>query len=82
MPTVLRLLGFKFFFYSNEGDPLEPPHVHVRKGGCEAKVWLEPTASVEWNEGFKRQELRRIIDLVNRHKGKLEAAWHDHFTQT
>lgn len=29
MPTILRKLGFRFFFYSNEGN--EPPHVHVEK---------------------------------------------------
>lgn len=29
MPTILRLLGFRFFFYSNEGT--EPAHVHVEK---------------------------------------------------
>ncbi|MCJ7627797.1 MAG: DUF4160 domain-containing protein, partial [Longimicrobiales bacterium] len=37
-PTVLDVLGFRFFFYSREaaGGGLEPPHVHVRKGGGEA----------------------------------------------
>jgi hypothetical protein len=25
MPTVLRVSGFRFFFYSMEGD--EPPHI-------------------------------------------------------
>jgi len=25
MPVVLRIRGFKFYFYANEGD--EPPHV-------------------------------------------------------
>ena len=27
MPTVLRVRGFRFYFYSHE--PNEPPHVHV-----------------------------------------------------
>ena len=31
MPIVFRSDGFKFFFYSNEGDPREPLHVHVAK---------------------------------------------------
>ena len=35
MPVVLRLEGFKFFFYSNEGNPQEPAHIHVRKAGEE-----------------------------------------------
>ena len=42
MPVVFRYKGFRFFFYSNEGDPLEPLHIHVRKAECVAKLWLEP----------------------------------------
>jgi len=37
MPVVLRYRSFKFFFYSNEGTPREPMHVHVEKDGMEAK---------------------------------------------
>ena len=39
MPTILVLLGWRFFFYANEGD--EPIHVHCRKGGVECKYWLD-----------------------------------------
>jgi len=38
MPTVLRWGPYRAFFYSNEGG--EPPHIHVRSGGFEAKFWL------------------------------------------
>jgi hypothetical protein len=27
MPVILRIGSFRFFFYSNEGDPREPVHV-------------------------------------------------------
>jgi len=37
MPTILRDDGYRFFFYSDEGNPPEPPHTHVRQGGDEAK---------------------------------------------
>ncbi len=40
MPTVLRLLGFRFFFYSEEGN--EPPHIHVEKGSARGKYWTDP----------------------------------------
>jgi hypothetical protein len=30
MPTVLRLDGYRFYFYSHE--PNEPPPVHIDKG--------------------------------------------------
>ena len=39
MPVVFRHDGFRFFFFSNEGDPREPVHVHVRKSDGEAKLW-------------------------------------------
>ena len=37
---MFRYKGFRFFFYSNEGDPREPVHVHARGDGGEAKFWL------------------------------------------
>jgi hypothetical protein len=30
-----RFGGFRFFFYSNEGDPWEPVHIHVERGDME-----------------------------------------------
>jgi uncharacterized protein DUF4160 len=44
MPTLLRIEGFRFFFYSSERQ--EPPHVHVEKGDGEAKLWLQPVELV------------------------------------
>lgn len=41
MPTILMILGWRFFFYTNEGN--EPIHVHCRKGDAEAKYWLDTT---------------------------------------
>jgi hypothetical protein len=46
MPAVFRYKGFRFFFYSNEGNPREPAHVHVRGEGGEAKFWLSPAVRV------------------------------------
>ena len=42
MPVLFRARGFRFFFYSNEGNPTEPVHVHVEKDGLEAKFWITP----------------------------------------
>jgi hypothetical protein len=38
VPTILVMLGWRFFFYANEGD--EPLHIHCRKADAEAKYWL------------------------------------------
>ncbi|QEI41163.1 hypothetical protein BMF77_01746 [Dolichospermum sp. UHCC 0315A] len=39
MPTVLYIRGWRFFFYSDEGN--EPIHIHVQKGDSECKYWLD-----------------------------------------
>jgi hypothetical protein len=46
MPEVFRERGFRFFFYSNEGTPREPVHIHVEKDRLEAKFWLQPEVHV------------------------------------
>ena len=39
MPTILFVMGWRFFFYSNEGN--EPIHIHCRKAEKECKYWLD-----------------------------------------
>lgn len=36
MPVIFRHKSFRFFFYSNEGNPREAMHVHIRnaEGGA------------------------------------------------
>jgi hypothetical protein len=79
MPVVLRRDGFRFFFYSNEGNPLEPPHVHVRRSDAEAKFWLKPDVALARNDGFDATTLRRIAKLITENRKLLEAAWHEYF---
>lgn len=38
MPTILRIDGHRFFFYSRETH--EPPHIHVQTAEKAAKFWL------------------------------------------
>ena len=45
MPVVFRDGGLRYYFYSNEGLPREPRHIHVKGGGKDAKIWLEPEVS-------------------------------------
>ena len=79
MPVVLRVVGLKFFFYSNEGNPLEPVHVHVRQAGCEAKIWLQPEIQIARNEGFDAKALKKILELVQQYQDVLKGAWYEYF---
>lgn len=77
MPTVLQVDGFRFFFFSADSD--EPAHVHVKKGGGDGKIWLEPNIRVEYLIDFKSQEEKKIRKIVADHKDVLIDKWHDYF---
>ena len=74
MPSVLRIRGFNFFFFSHEGN--EPVHIHVQKGDGAAKFWLNPVRLAK-NDGFKKQELRAIIGMLEKHEQQLIKAWYE-----
>ncbi len=80
MPVVLRYKGFRFFFYSNEGNPREPIHVHVRSGsGGEAKLWLRPQVQVATSSGLDAAVLRELADVAQANRLLIEGAWNDYF---
>ena len=78
MPTVLRVSGFRFFFYSLEGS--EPPHIHVEHGDKVAKFWLGPVRVVE-SRGFRSRELNRLRMMVIQNRDTFLEAWNDHFSR-
>lgn len=48
MPTILRVGGFRFYFYSHE--PNEPAHVHIDKGNATAKYgYMMSVLRVVWD---------------------------------
>ena len=79
MPVILRLEGYSFLFYSNEGNPREPAHIHVRKARDEAKFWLLPVVALAYNDGLTPRNLKRAQQLVEEHREKLEGAWNEYF---
>ena len=79
MPLVFRSGGFRVFFYSNEGSPREPPHVHVERAGAEAKFWLRPQIRVAYNDGFDGKTLRELLELVEANRDRIETAWSNFF---
>jgi len=77
VPTVFREAGFVASFYSNEGQ--EPVHVHMRKGGGEAKFWVEPAVDLAESCGLKVREVAEAERLVRKHKALIISKWHEHF---
>jgi hypothetical protein len=79
MPVILRHKGYRFFFFSNEGDPLEPAHVHVRHGEAAAKIWLLPETSVAESYELTAAELRELVEVVETHRALILRRWNEYF---
>ena len=60
MPTILKIDGFRFFFFSNEH---EPEHIHIEKGDMYARIELE-TLKVTDNHKTSSKDLKKMIELV------------------
>ncbi len=79
MPIVFFLEGLKFFFFSNEGNPREPLHIHVRKDSSLAKFWLYPSVQLVDSYGFSAKELNKMAKIIDNRKVEIEDAWNEHF---
>ncbi|HXB91330.1 MAG TPA: DUF4160 domain-containing protein [Puia sp.] len=79
MPTILRINGYRFFFYSNEND--EPAHIHVEKGDAEGKIWLEPSVQAAYFRGFNNAEQKDIVDIANNNLENLIKKWYEYFSK-
>lgn len=77
MPTILFINGFRFFFFSGDRD--EPPHIHVKKGDGDGKVWLLPEVKIEYLVEFKRQEESEILRIVIENQDLLIEKWYEYF---
>jgi len=77
MPTILFINGFRFFFFS--GDRNEPPHIHVKKGDGDGKIWLLPEVRVEYLVAFKKQEESEIIEIVKEDQERSTEKWYEYF---
>ncbi|MCB0163545.1 MAG: DUF4160 domain-containing protein [Anaerolineae bacterium] len=72
MPVILRVRGYRFWFY--QADLVGPPHIHVGKSGDEAKYWLSPIALAK-SRGFKDHELNDIERILVEYQDNLLEAW-------
>ena len=75
-PTVLRVGGYRFYFFSREESR---PHVHVQCGGGEAKIWLEPRVTVAGNWGLTPTQLNRAVGIVEGYLDEIRQAWQTYF---
>ncbi len=75
MPTLFILFGYRFFFWSNDHEPI---HVHIAKGDSEAKYNVETLELVE-NFGFRKNELRMIESIIDENQSIIIERWKEFF---
>ena len=76
MPIVFRDGNVRFHFYSNEGSPRQPIHIHADRGNAEAKLRLFPDVQIA---GFTRREQADLVRIVTARREQITRSWHDHF---
>ncbi|HIP71832.1 MAG TPA: DUF4160 domain-containing protein [Anaerolineae bacterium] len=72
MPVILRIRGYRFWFY--QADLVEPPHVHVGKAGKEAKFWVAPIALARSGR-FRQHELNEIERILRKNQDYILRIW-------
>jgi hypothetical protein len=64
-PTVLRVRGYRFYFYSSEETR---PHIHVRYAGGKAKFWLTPNVALSGRSTLRKPQRRTARRLIEEHR--------------
>lgn len=76
MPTILLQHGWRFYFYSNEGN--EPMHIHAEKAERECKYWLDVDA-FEIRQAFAHnmspRDTREVRQIVFQNFDYIVAEW-------
>ena len=75
-PTVLRVRGFRFYFFSREETRA---HVHVQHADGEAKIWIDPNVELALNHGLSARQIATAIRIVENHHDDIREAWATHF---
>lgn len=76
MPTLFIIFGIRFFFYSDDHEPI---HVHISYGGKLAKIQVLPEVSVVYDQGVGPQILKKALKTVDNYKEEIIAEWHSYF---
>ena len=87
MPQIFSIGSYIIYFWSNEGEPLEPVHVHISKFHPEknaTKVWITKSLHcVVCNNNSKipNHVLNNILEIIENRAFEIVAEWQERFKQ-
>ncbi len=76
MPTILLVMGWRFFFYSNERN--EPIHIHCKKGDKECKYWLDSInfgVEAAYSYNMNNKDNRDVKKIIFEYFDFIESEW-------
>lgn len=83
MPQIFKIAGYLIYFWSNEGEPLEPVHVHITNGVPTAnttKVWVTRSGNcLLANNASKipNRVLRDLMAVIEARSGEVVKKWYE-----
>lgn len=78
MPTLFEIFGLRFFFFSNEHEPI---HVHVENGDGRIKVQLTPTIEVVDGRGMKAKDIKKALTIIELYQEDIMNTWQKYFSK-
>lgn len=87
MPQVFKIGSYWVYFWTNEGDPLEPIHVHVAKGkpvSNATKIWITKSGNTllaQNNSKIPSRTLRNIMRIIASQSDIVIEKWKEYFGQ-
>ncbi|MCD4757297.1 MAG: DUF4160 domain-containing protein [Arcobacteraceae bacterium] len=75
MPTILKIDGFRFFFFSNEHDP---KHIHIEKADAYVRIELD-TLKITDSYNLNSKDIKKLVELVKQNNEILQGAWDEYF---
>lgn len=78
MPTLFEIFGLRFFFFSNEHEPI---HVHVENGDGRIKVQITPTIEVVEERGMKPKDIKKALTIIELYQEDIKNTWQSYFSK-
>jgi hypothetical protein len=84
MPKLFTIMGYSVFFWSNEGEPLEPVHFHIGKtiGARTTKIWIKKDGTYDManNESdVPSKDLKHILKILEPLADDIVGEWEQYF---
>lgn len=85
MPQIFKVGGYWVYFWSNEGRPIEPVHVHISHGAPRenaTKVWITKRGRcvlAVHQPDVPLHTLRNIMRIIEARSDEVVLNWEEYF---